>query len=120
MEVQLQVNLDIPSKAEISTALKLLRDGKSAGPDGIPGEALRAGDVTAVDVLHWLLGKVWEEEKVPRDWTVGQLVKLPVKGDLQDCQNYLGISLLFVPSKILSRAILERLREAPCCGYKAA
>ena len=40
-EMQLQVNLDIPSKAEILKALKLLRDGKSAGPDGIPGQALR-------------------------------------------------------------------------------
>ena len=65
-EVELQVNLDIPCKAEILKALKLLRDGRSAGPDGIPGEALRAGDVTSVDMFHWILCKVWENEKVPR------------------------------------------------------
>ena len=65
-EVELQVNLDILCKAEILKALKLLRDGKSAGPDGIPGEALTAGDVKSVDMLYWILGKVWENEKVPR------------------------------------------------------
>ena len=40
------------------------------------------------------------------------LVKLPKKGDLHDCKNFRGISLLSVPSKILNRVILERLREA--------
>ena len=56
---------------------------KLTGPDGIPGE-----DVTSVDMLHWLLGKVWEEEKFPRNWMVGHLVKSPKKGDLHDCKNY--------------------------------
>ena len=40
------------------------------------------------------------------------LVKLPKKEDLHDCKNFRGISLLSVPSKILNRVILERLREA--------
>ena len=65
-EVELQVSLDVPCKAEILKALKLLRDGKSPGPDGIPGEALTAGDVKSVDMLYWILCKVWENEKVPR------------------------------------------------------
>ena len=43
---------------------------------------------------------------------VDYLVKLPKKGDLHDCKNFRGISLLSVPSKILNRVILERLREA--------
>ena len=39
-------------------------------------------------------------------------MKLPKKGDLQKCENYRGIMLLSVPGKILSRVILERLRDA--------
>ena len=36
-----KVNTNPPSKAEISRALKMLKDGKTPGPDGIPPEALK-------------------------------------------------------------------------------
>ena len=50
------------------------------------GRGLKTGDVTSVDMLHWLLGKVWEEEQVQRDYRkVDYLVKLSKKGDLHDC-----------------------------------
>ena len=38
------------------------------------------------------------------------LVKLPKKVDLQECQNYRGIMLLSVPGKALNRVILNRLK----------
>ncbi|CAH8662821.1 unnamed protein product [Heterobilharzia americana] len=63
-------------------------------------------------MLTPLLQKVWKEEKVPDDWKKGYLVKLPKKGDLSACKNWRGITLLSTPSKILSRIILERLRDA--------
>ncbi|XP_076441072.1 uncharacterized protein LOC143280323 [Babylonia areolata] len=40
------------------------------------------------------------------------IVKLPKKGDLSDCQNWRGIQLLSIPSKIFTRVILERIRTA--------
>ena len=39
-------------------------------------------------------------------------MKLPKKGDLSSCNNWWGIMLLFIPSKILTRIILERLKKA--------
>jgi len=39
-------------------------------------------------------------------------VKLPKKGDLSSCNNWQGIMLLSIPSKILTRIILERLKKA--------
>ena len=40
------------------------------------------------------------------------MIKLAKKGDLRDCNNYRGIMLLSVPSKVLNRVLLERMKEA--------
>jgi Reverse transcriptase (RNA-dependent DNA polymerase) len=39
----------------------------------------------------------------------GVLVKIPKKGDLSNCNNWRGISLLSVPSKVLAKVILNRI-----------
>ena len=38
-------------------------------------------------------------------------VKVPKKGDLAQCDNYRGISLLCVPSKILCRVFIDRVKS---------
>ena len=42
----------------------------------------------------------------------GLLVKIPKKEDSKDFKNYREITLLPIPSKILSRIILERISDA--------
>ena len=61
-------------------------------------------------MLHPLLSKIWEREKVPEDWKKGHLVKLPKKLDLSSCGNWRGIILLSIPGKVLTRIMLERLK----------
>jgi hypothetical protein len=39
-------------------------------------------------------------------------VKLPKKGDVSNCQNWRGIQLLSLPSKVFTRIILERIKHA--------
>ena len=109
---QLEVNTNPPTKAEVSKAIKSLKSGKAAGPDGIPPEALKADVQTSTEMIHPLLMKIWESEQIPEEWKKGYLVKLPKKGDLSSCNNWRGIMLLSVPSKILTRIILERLKRA--------
>ena len=89
-------------------AIRTLKNGKVAGPNGIPAEALKADIDTATDILHNLFAKIWDEEKVPADLREGLVLKLPKKGDLRDCSNYRGIMLLSVPGKVLNRVILDR------------
>lgn len=55
--------------------------------------------------------KIWEQEQVPVDWKLWYLVKLPKKG-LSQCGNWRGIMLLSIPSKVLTRILLERLKQA--------
>ena len=82
----LDINCGQPTREEIRKAIKLLRNGKAAGPDDIPTEALNADLETTVEMLYPLCEKIWEEE-VPADWKEGYLIKLPKKGRPQQlCQ----------------------------------
>ena len=76
-----------PYRIEISRAIKSLKTGKAAGPDGISSEALKADTQTSTEMLYPLLNKVWEQEQVPEDWKKGHMVKLPKKGDMSSCNN---------------------------------
>ena len=39
-------------------------------------------------------------------------MKIPKKGNLSDCNNWRGITLLSIPSKILCKIIIKRIRPA--------
>ncbi|XP_078679467.1 uncharacterized protein LOC144915099 [Branchiostoma floridae x Branchiostoma belcheri] len=111
-DAELPINTGKPTKTEIKKAIMSLRNGKSAGPDDIPAEALKADVGSSTNILHSLFSRIWEEEQVPQDWREGTLIKLPKKGDLGNCNNYRGIMLLSVPGKVFNRILLERMREA--------
>ena len=110
-EVDLPINCEPPTRMEIAKAVKQLNSNKAAGPDFIPPEALKADLPTTVDILHDLFIKVWNNEEFPADWREGHLVKLPKKGDLSNCSNYRGITLLSIPGKVFNRVLLERIKE---------
>ena len=99
-----------PNKSK--AALKRLKNGKAAGPDNIPAEALKADIEVTTELLHPLFLRIWEEEEVPADWKEGYLIKLPKKGDLSNCANYRGITLLSLPAKVFNRILLERMKNA--------
>ena len=106
----LQINCERPSKAEIEKAIHHMKRGKASGPDKIPAEAIKADIETSTEILRDLFGKIWEQDEIPTEWKEGYPVKLPKKGDMQECNNYRGIMLLSVPGKVLNRVILDRLK----------
>ena len=108
----LPIDCDPPTKEEIEKAVNSLNLGKAAGPDHIPPEALKADTSLTTDILHGLFTKIWKEGDFPKDWKEGHLVKLPKKGDLSNCNNYRGITLLSIPGKVFNRIILERIKGA--------
>ncbi|CAG5117139.1 unnamed protein product, partial [Candidula unifasciata] len=54
LEMELDINCEIPSKKEIRKAINLLKEGKASGPDGIPAEAIRTNINTSTELLHRL------------------------------------------------------------------
>ena len=87
------MNTNPPTKTEILKALKMLKDRKAAGPDGIPPEALKTDPTITADLLLPLFQKIWTAKQTPPDWKKGHLVKIPQKGDLGLCKKWRGIML---------------------------
>ena len=108
----LDISTDPPTKEEIVAAIKTLKNGKSPGQDNLDAELFKAEPELAADILQPLFTAVWENKKVPDDWTKGVIVKIPKKGALNDCNNWRGITLLSVPSKILAKVIIGRMSGA--------
>ena len=46
----------------------------------------------------------------PKEWKEGIIIKVPKKGDLSQCKNWRGITLLAVISKIFNKIILEWIK----------
>ena len=101
-----------PSEERVRRAIHTLKNGKAAGPDDIPAEALKAAPYTSAAMVWKIIERIWKQEKVPQDWKEGFLVKLPKKGDQSECENHRGIMLLSVPGKVFNRIMLERLKTA--------
>ena len=57
-DLELPISCEKPAKAEIKKAIMTLRNGKAAGPDGIPAEAIKADIETTASVLHSLFSKI--------------------------------------------------------------
>ncbi|CAF1203414.1 unnamed protein product [Adineta steineri] len=100
-----------PSIEEVRKALFQMKSRKAPGNDEITADLLKAG---GEPVIHWLYGifvDIWKNEVMVQDWNLAILIRLYKKGEKQICDNYRGISLLNVTSKIFSRIILNRIQN---------
>lgn len=61
--------------------------------------------------IYHLLNRIWNEESIPDNWYKGLLVKLPKKGDTSLYNNWRGITLRSIPSKVLCSIKLSRINK---------
>lgn len=109
---ELEVDMSDIMDAEVAAAIRHLKNNKAPGLDQISAEMLKAGGDEVVRVLTTLLNDCWHMERVPNDWRQGVIVKLPKKGNLADCNNWRGITLLSVPGKVFCLVLLKRILRA--------
>ena len=118
---------DKPTEEEFVAALAKLKNGKAGGNSQILPEMVKTGCrseavlASLLDLVH----TVWEEGKVPRDWSNAVLIPIPKKGNLSYCDNWRGIALLEVIGKVVARVLQARLQmvaeeELPDsqCGFR--
>ena len=96
-------------RKEIIKAVKSLKNGKAPGHDKFNAELFKADPELAAAILQPLFVAIWEGEEVPADWRKGIIIRIPKKGRLSDCNNWRGITLLSVPSKILTKTTIQRI-----------
>ena len=109
---ELQVNTGEITIAEVQIAIQTLKNNKAAGLDEISAELLKYGGHTMAKELTLLFNLCWQNGKVPEDWRRGAIVKIPKKGNISECANWRGITLLSVPGKVFCMVLLLRLRDA--------
>ena len=110
--IDLEIDTSTPNIQEIITAIKSLKNGKSPGQDNLNAELFKVDPELAAKILYPLFTIIWEGTVIPDDWTKGIIIKLAKKGTLSDCNNWRGITLLSVPSKIMAKIIILRLVDA--------
>ena len=98
------------SKAEIRRAINSLKNGKAPGEDMITAELLKADREFTTDRVKELIDTIWSLEKVPLKGKRGLIIKIPKKGNLRECKNWRGVTLLPVVSRILGRIVIDRIR----------
>ena len=87
-DVLLDIDISPPSKEEVKTAIKALKNGKACGVDSIHAEMLKADIETSAEVLTDFFHSIWaSEETIPEDWARGLIVK---SGHQQEDGNPVG------------------------------
>jgi len=99
------------TEEEVARAVKRLKNGKAASIDQIQPELLKYSDAV-IPELALLCNIIWKSKRVPCDWQNGVIIPLPKKGNLADCNNWRGITLLSVPGKVFCSILLERVQAA--------
>ena len=105
-----QIDTSEPSKIEVRKAIGHLKNGKAPGIENLQAEMLKADIEYATTKVKEILDIVWRDEKTARKWRKGLIAKLQKKGNLKECKNWRGITLLSVVSKVMRRIVIDRIR----------
>ena len=92
------------TEEEIEEAISQLRDGKAPGADGISAKLLKLEGAETISWLISLFNSIWSSECIPSDWLNHIIIPLHKKGSRSECDNYRGIALLSIPSKVFARS----------------
>jgi len=98
-----------PTVEEIKVVVQKRKNYKAPGTDNIPAELFRYGGNEVVKHLHTIMKDIWQKEKMPAEWNVSIICPVHKKGDIMECSNYRGVSLLNTAYKILSNALFGRI-----------
>ena len=99
------------SKEEILIALRKIKRKKAAGPDGIIGELLKNAGGGVIHFFVQFFNALFQKGIFPDKWSEGIVLPLHKKGDVNNPNNYRGITISDVSSKIFSAVINNRLQE---------
>ena len=101
-------NSDI-TEDEIRLSVKHLKAEKKPGPDSIIPEFFMYGGETLLPILIKLFNGLFKNGEYPDNWTESIIVTLHKKGDVNNVENYRGISLQNVLSKVYCGVLVSRL-----------
>lgn len=81
------MEVEAPSRKKVDNIIRNLKNNKSPGTTKITVEMVKAEGKMLHERMHVLIIKVWEEERLPEDWTKARICPLHKKGHKQLCEN---------------------------------
>lgn len=96
---------------EIRSAIRALKDRKAAGPDGLIGEFYKQSCEKILPFLVNFFNHLFDNGLFPDKWSLAILQPLHKKGDATIPDNYRGISLLDISSKLYSYVLNKRITD---------
>ena len=97
------------SLKEVKEVISSLGNGKAAGWDRIPNEALKEAPEEFVSEMVLLYNRVKNSSRVPEGWKRGRLVLVHKKGPTVDVNNYRPLTVLVSMSGVYSKLLNLRL-----------
>jgi Reverse transcriptase (RNA-dependent DNA polymerase) len=96
---------------EVRDALRCMKNHKAPGQDDMQAELalLKYGGQAGVQMICAVFNGVRHTEWMPAGWRDGVMVPLPKTGDLTDCGNYRGLTLMPAIDKLFSQIMVKRL-----------
>ena len=99
------------TKEEIIKSIRQLKNGKSGGLDKLLNEFFTHGQHVLLPCLHPLFNKLLISGYFPSSWSEGYIIPLHKKGDVNNVNNYRGITLLSVLGKLFTGIVNNRLTD---------
>ena len=108
----MNLEVEIIGKEEVRENMKRMKNVKVVGPDDIPVEVWICLGEIALDFLTKLYNRTMDNERMPEEWRDSVLIPIVKnKGDVQNCSNYRGITLISHTMKLWERVVEGRLRS---------
>ncbi len=99
------------SSAVVHKALRKINPRKAAGPDNIPGQALRACATELADVLTSIFNLSLSQSTVPTCFKTTTIVPLPKKSPPNCLNDYRPVALTPVITKCFERVVLKKKKK---------
>jgi hypothetical protein len=103
--------IPLPILMEVRDQIMILKRNKAPGDDNITAEIIKYAGEEMVEAIYQLIKQIWEEGKMPEEWSIAVLCPIHKKGNKLDCENYRGIALICVVYKLMSAIVAKKLTD---------
>ena len=112
-EERIPINEDVPTVKEIQDAVHTFKNGRNWGSDKMKTEGLKYNNSNLLlERILALLTLIWSILAIPSAWLHSNITCLYKKGIKSVGSNYRGISIGANMSRILSKIIIRRIKDA--------
>ena len=94
---------------EISNGISKLKNNKASGLDSISNEMIKARAPIILPFLVIFFNKILETKEYPDEWAVGIITPIHKSGEIDDPDNYRGITINSCLSKLFTLLLNNRL-----------